>query len=117
VDSSIPLHRINPANPDYFLKLPDVYLGIEAEQFINSHKIDQLEPVRVNCLNFYVRLCSEIRSRVDFSDETLNMLEILNPQKVFMSNKPGLSKLVSRFPNLIQNINVTDLDLEWRESK
>jgi hypothetical protein len=114
VDSSIPLHRINPANPDYFLKLPDVYLGIEAEQFINSHKIDQLEPVRVNCLNFYVRLCSEIRSRVDFSDETLNMLEILNPQKVFMSNKPGLSKLVSRFPNLIQNINVTDLDLEWR---
>ncbi|KAJ8913073.1 hypothetical protein NQ315_006574 [Exocentrus adspersus] len=117
VNSKIPLSRINPANPDYYLQLQNIYLGIEAEQFITSLTLDQvsINSIKVKCLDFYSKLCSEIRNRVDFSDETLNMLQILNPKTIFLEEKPSLASLVTRFPNVIKNENLLDLDLEWRQ--
>lgn len=117
VNSKIPLSKINPTNPDYYLQIEKIYLGIEVEQFLLSHDIHQndINSIKVKCLDFYSTLCSEIKSRVDFSDETLNMMQILNPETVFSDNKESLARLVNRFPNIIDKNNLPNLDLEWRE--
>lgn len=117
VNSKISLSRINPTNPDYYMQLENIYLGIEAEQFINSRDISRKEInfVKVKCLDFYSKLCSEIRNRIDFSDETLNMIKILGPTQVFSENKESLAKLITRFPNIISQENILELDLEWRQ--
>lgn len=86
LNSKIPLNKINPANPDYFLPLESVYLGNEADLLVKSN-IDGINPadmnnLRIKYLNFYTTLCTEIRTRVDFEDETLNLLQILDPQKI-----------------------------------
>lgn len=43
VNSKIPMSKMNPTNPDYYLQIEKIYVGIEVEQFLLSHVIHQNE--------------------------------------------------------------------------
>lgn len=117
VINSLPLSRINPVNPDYFLPLNNIYIGAEAEQLLLSQHVSEYDicDIKKKCLAFYTTLCSEIRTRINFDDEILKSLEILNPENVFSDGKPSLVELVSKFPNIVHQKNINDLNLEWRQ--
>ncbi|CAH1106766.1 unnamed protein product [Psylliodes chrysocephalus] len=72
VMTKIEIARINPQNPDYFKTLDDIYFGANFEMELNKniHKLSkpELEQIKLNCLNFYIVLCTEIRTRVDFKN-------------------------------------------------
>jgi hypothetical protein len=63
-------------NPRNFRQLKDIYLGAGFANWLaeNVRNITQhaLHEVKINCLNFYIQLCSEIQNRIDFGNETLN---------------------------------------------
>lgn len=68
--------KMNPKNPDYFKKHEDVYFsaGFEVALAKSKHLLRNggRDQVRLNYLNFYITLCTEIRTRVDFSNKILN---------------------------------------------
>jgi hypothetical protein len=66
------ISKINPRNPNNFLPIEKMYLGMEAELILTSNGLSQrdIDSVRVKCLDFYVKLCTKIRKRVNFDDET-----------------------------------------------
>lgn len=119
VINNMRLADINPRNPDYFKSLEDVYFGTNFEITLtaNTHKLNkqEIERIKLNCLNFLIVLCSEIRTRVDFKNEVLNEIaEVLNIDNIFKENKHSLSFLVSKFPNIIPNNLIEDINVEWR---
>jgi hypothetical protein len=61
-----------------------------------------------------VKLCTEIRERVNFDDETLKFLSILNPKTMFDDDKCSLLNLISRFQNVVEANTINDLNMEWR---
>nr|CAI5830568.1 unnamed protein product [Callosobruchus analis] len=117
--SKTPLDRINPRNPDIFLKIEDIYLGAGFETLlkVSMHNLskEELQQIRINYLNFYVTLCAEIRSRIDFSDVTLNSIaNICDINKLFESDRQSIYDVAVQFPNIIKADALEDLNLKWR---
>lgn len=113
------IEKINPKNPDYFLELDKMYLGAAFEKFISTSvtkpTAQQLHRVRLNCLNFYLTLCSEIRSRIDFKNELLNdIANTLNMNTIFTDQNSSIVKIARHFPNIVNDQEMENLNLEWR---
>lgn len=113
------LDNINPGNNEHFRPLADVYLGCGFEEIVNEkgNKITdaQLMVVRLNCLNFYVSLCNEIKNRINFKNEKLiEITKVLDVTKIFSDDKPSIQKLGQMFSNIVKSTEVEDLILEWR---
>lgn len=69
--------------------------------------------MKLNCLNFYVELCSQIKSRFNFDDPILKIVKILNPHVVGTSNTvESIVDFQIYFPYLVDDIE--SLDDEWR---
>lgn len=86
------LQMINPANPDYFVKQENIYIGTKATLIIKSNKIEkkEIDHFRTSILNFYVVLCTEIRKRFNFDSKVLNLIQYLGSKNY----KPWLAKSI-----------------------
>nr|CAI5823731.1 unnamed protein product [Callosobruchus analis] len=72
----------------------------------------ELKPIRINCLNFYIELCFQIRNRFDFNDPIFKMLEMLNPNNVPIGSIESIAECKIHFPNLVSDVE--QLNDEWR---
>lgn len=109
-----PLSEIAPSNPDIFLNLDEIYMGANVTVFLQSNNIEEAElrKIKVNLLNFYVELCTQIRSRFKFDDERLIFLANFQPKVALSGNIPSIVNASKLFVNAVTNIQ--KLDSEWR---
>jgi hypothetical protein len=117
--NNVPINASNPSNPRNFRQLEDIYLGAGFANTLseNVDNITQhaLHEITINCLNFYIQLCTEIQNRIDFGNETLNEIaQVLDMNKIFNDDKPAISQLASKFPNIVSSDLLEDLNLQWR---
>ena len=64
-------------------------------------------------LNFYIEATCQLKKRLPLSDSTVKALSALDPKQ--RKNFANLDLLTTRFPNLVDEEKLDDLDLEWRE--
>jgi hypothetical protein len=111
------------SNPRHFLKLNDIYLGIAAHESFNKLKSSpditeiQRESFLINCMNFYIELVSQIKSRFNFSDSVFDCLKILEPKtaQTFKTLKiESLVHVFQRFPILKNFVDPQKVDSEWK---
>ncbi|KAJ8930638.1 hypothetical protein NQ314_016553 [Rhamnusium bicolor] len=101
------------------MHIDNIYLGAKTELFIlqNQDKLDakKLNDYRVHCLNFYVELATQIKSRFSFNDFLLKQLKILDPKTIFAEEEVGfLISLLNRFPILCNDDYAEHINSEWR---
>ena len=106
-------NNIDCKNPASFITLEKIHLGAKTETLLQDiHKTD-LHNFRLNCLEFYIELCLEIKKRFNFSDPILNFLQILNPETSLSGEIESISVLAQKyFPQLVNDIE--KLNIEWR---
>lgn len=111
----IDLSQINPTNPDYYLKLEDIYMGANVQLFLNDHSIcpEELNKIRINILNFYVELCQQIRKRFNFNDKLLIFLTNFHPKRALNGSVATIAQAAEIFKNLVSNVE--NLNSEWRQ--
>lgn len=115
-----PALEFEHANPRHFLKLDEVYLGISAQETVRNIKQEptvkesDIEMFHVTCLNFYIELVSQIKTRFDFADPLYDFLQWVDPQEAQKFNVKSLSFVLERFPCLKNDIDAQKLDSEWK---
>ena len=67
--------------------------------------------IRQRGKNFIIELVEQVQLRLPANIEALLMLDQLKPNKATSQQKPLLTKLISRFQNLV--ISTDDLEAEW----
>ena len=65
-------------------------------------------------LNFYVELCEQIKSHVNFKDSLLNNLICLNPSVATSGKVTSIVPLYQSFQKILK-LDMEKLDLEWRD--
>lgn len=83
----------------YFLNVDEVYLGPEVLSILDSENITvaDVREIKQTCRSYYIELCKQICTRIDFEDSTLVAIQALNPKKLGESLWP----LIRLFPNLV----------------
>jgi len=115
------LYEIEYKNPKFYLNENNLYCGgiVSAHicSLLKDKKItaSQVSTFKNRCLSFYVE-AAQINIRFPFQKmEVLKNLKLLEPKKVFESEISSLGSLASELPILTKNINLDDLDREWRK--
>lgn len=112
------IFQINHENPHSFVEHENMYLGIQATESLNNVKDhvskEDLFRFYTSCLNFYMKLISEIKKRFTFDDSVFSLLEILDPLRAQSFETKSLSKVLERFPILREYVDTQELDNEWK---
>lgn len=66
--------------------------------------------LRIKFRNYYTKFCEEVLSRIAINSECLKALQNINPKNM----GPSVAQLVRAFPDLVANLDVGLLDVEWR---
>lgn len=93
--------------------ITEMYLGPQVAILLQSGSLnaDEIYEIRINCQKFYIILAKEIIKRINFQDDKLKAVQILNPTSL----GPSLVPLMQAFPNLIENDELLEeLESEWR---
>ncbi|XP_050505697.1 uncharacterized protein LOC126883968 [Diabrotica virgifera virgifera] len=110
-------------NPDNFLPLEQIYIGISAFdslQHLRSDKDTNLEQADFDnffksILSFYIELVANIKDRFKFEDRVFTTLELLDPKVAQSFQTKSLKNILDRFPVLNNFVNAQSLDNEWRK--
>lgn len=100
--------------PSNYKPIEELYLGANCEQIILNTSLltNDIRNFRVKCLDFYIELARQVKSRFDFSDPVLIFLNNFNLKTAVSGNCPSLVPLAVRFPRLQDNLE--KLNYEWR---
>lgn len=116
---STDIQKIQYRNPIYFNE--DIYVGGKCVAILSSDKcsLTQLEKrvFYTTCLNFYVECSHQIFQRFPFHSPHmmfLKQLSFLNPSEI--KNINALGQVVSFYEQKL-NIDLNDIDREWRSLK
>ncbi|XP_063239989.1 uncharacterized protein LOC134540887 [Bacillus rossius redtenbacheri] len=112
---------IEHKNPSNYVALNKVYLEILAQSSLD--KLTEDKNVRENdlqfflksCLQFYVELVSQIKSRFDFSDKVFDVVNIVEPCVAQSLEIPSIMPVLKRFPILNDHVSAQAVDHEWRQ--
>lgn len=103
------IYKINNKNPSHFVPIENLYLGYKVQEIIDTNQIDKhgLHDFRLNCLNFYIELTTQIKQRFPFDNELYTQLTWLDPQNIFSENiVASIIPLVKKFPNVVKENQV-----------
>ena len=70
--------------------------------------------MRTRILAFYVELCEQVKSRVNYKDPLLNNLVCLNPVVATSGKIQSIVPLYHPFKNILQ-FDIEKLECEWRD--
>ncbi|XP_031328947.1 uncharacterized protein LOC116170670 [Photinus pyralis] len=113
--------KLNHTDPTNFVPLDQLYLGIQASESIQNLKNDpnvareDIERFFKSCLNFYIEVVTDIKTRFDFSDPVFEIIKIVDPGFAYGFEVKSLNFVVKRFPFLNDFIDIQELDNEWKE--
>lgn len=119
------LYKVRPFDidlktPGNFMKLDQVYCGVNFNSICESLKVEKkmdekiLREVRTRILAFYVELCEQVKSRVNYKDPLLNHLVCLNPVVATSGKIQSIVPLYHPFKNILQ-FDIEKLECEWRD--
>lgn len=83
-----------------------------SESQFSSNEINEFVD---NCIAFYIELCLQITKRFDFNDICLKEFYCLEPLQIINKKVTSLSGLIDKFPNLINESEIQNLNDEFRE--
>lgn len=113
---STDVSKIQYRNPLHFLPAEQIYLGTVCTVAFSKEndfsKQDKHE-FFTNCLNFYVECSHQMYKRFPFNSDHMKLLKsmsVLDPKNI--KNTISVAPIVANFPKL--NININDIDREWR---
>lgn len=105
------LKDINPASQLNFLPLTAMYMGTyEAE---DRQRAPDVQHFLKKVQEFYIESAIQIKKRFPIGDNILEMLQVLDPN-VSYTKFPSLIPLAIRFPNLMPEGKLQQLDNHWR---
>ena len=111
------LSDVDPEAQSSMLQLSEIYLGAAVAQELIKPAILNNRPLVENflsrCRDFYVTAAKEVKKRFPISNFTIQQLQVIDPA---CSHRefPSLVPLAQKFPNLVPQGNVQQLDNEWR---
>ena len=114
VDSCINVADLDFASTSNLLSNEDIFVGRKTRRHLEA--MDDLSAVNrfySSVLNFYIEATCQLKKRLLLSDSTVKVLSALDPKQ--RKNFANLDLLTTRFPNLVDEEKLDDLDLEWRE--
>lgn len=116
VINSTPIKNISVANPHNYLDIRNIFCGVNVDLLLS------LEPTIINdtdkqnfklrCLEFYVKLCTQIKTRFDFGNEYFAFAANFTPQVAISGEKLSIAEAVNLFPHL--NLNIEEVNIEWQ---
>lgn len=114
------IFSINHSNPQHFLPLQKVYVGIAGNESLQELKnqnvdINELEQFYKTCLKFYIALASQIKEKFKFDDQVFEIISLLEPSEAQAFHIKTLQKCFHRFPILKQHLKLQEVDDEWRQ--
>lgn len=114
----IPLKDIDPASQVNKLPLSSMYMGAQvticlSKEEYKARAVDVQHFLRQS-QEFYVEAALQIRQRFPIGDETVENLQVLDPN-VSHLKFPSLVPIASRFPNIISTSKLQKLDDKWRK--
>lgn len=74
---------------------------------------NDLHSFKFKCLDFYIELCQQIKTRFNLGDKHLKFAELFNPQKVLSGQILSISEYESLLPNLA-HLDVDKVNSEWQ---
>jgi len=113
---STDVSKLQYRNPSNFLPSEEIYLGsVCAVAFSKENNFSNQEKYEffTNCLNFYIECSHQIYKRFPFNSEHMKLLKsitVLDPKNI--KKTISVAPIVANFPKL--NINMNDIDREWR---
>lgn len=107
---------VNCSNPDNFLQLENIYVGLECDTFLKTLPNHIENNVRKNCLEFYICASIEMKKRLPINNILFDMMSFIKPMFVLYQDKrndtlSSLSLLGQKFSNYL---DVVKLEIEWR---
>ena len=114
IDSCITVVDVDFANNSNHLSQEDIFVGRKTRMQLET--MDDLSLVGrffSSVVEFYVEATIQLKKRLPLSNSTVRALSVLDPKQ--RKKFATLNLLPTRFPNLVDEEKLDDLDLEWRE--
>lgn len=109
------LQDINVTNPEHYTEVENIYFGAKVDVAIAKQTIDskELNNFRLKCLDFYVELANQIKSRFRFDNPVLTFVSYFEPKIALSGDIRSIAvQSVQHFPHLVNDIEA--LNSEWR---
>lgn len=113
---STDVSKLQYRNPSNFLPSEEIYLGsvcAVAFSIENDFSNQDKHEFFTNCLNFYIECSHQIYKRFPFNSDHMKLLKsisVLDPKNI--KKTISVAPIVANFSKL--NINMNDIDREWR---
>lgn len=114
------LLQIDHTNPRLFVELTNIYVGISASETLVSLKQDKnvssadIDLFYKTCLNFYVELVTQVKTRFEFSDPLFSLISVIEPKVAQDFTVNTLQPLLNRFPVIKEFVDRQQVDNEWK---
>ena len=113
-----PLKDIDPCSQINFLPLTSMYMGAKITLCLSSPEYQQrsldVQHFLKRAQEFFIEAVSQIQKRFPIGDPVIEMFQVLDPNASH-SKFPSLVPLASKFPNIIPQSMLQQLDNEWRK--
>lgn len=108
------MNELNFTNPNNHLNLENIYIGAQSDLVIKQYNLkdNELKVIKINCLNFYIELCKQIKSRFNFKHTILQNLNILNPVVATSGEIESITEIIMKFPNI--DVDIEAVNNEFR---
>lgn len=104
-------------HPTNYLQLSEIHVCAKCEIIVLEQSVpdNEISSFKICCLNFYIQLCKELRSRFKFNDLVLNFAKNLDP-KIVMASPESIIPIYLRFKSTFQSLDFEKLSTEWRST-
>lgn len=113
------LSSIDPRDHAIYKKVDDIDLGGRCESMLINEPLGEAEKIfRLDCQKFLVELCAQMRKRFAFEEDSiLAMLRVVDPKEALSDERSlhSIVKLAVKFPTLIKEEDLDDLQDEWKD--
>lgn len=111
------LSNIPVDNPRHYKPVEELYLGIKVATGLSNPMLtpNDVKIFKLHCLEFFIEGAKQIKSRYDFSNETVKNLFFFNPANIKQGSAPtSILHIAQKFPRIIPENKYQMLDNEWR---
>lgn len=115
------IFKLNHENPDFFLPLENIYLGMAAtESFADLNKNPNIQrndivKFSTSILSFYTDLAKNIKEKFNFKEPIFDIIDILDPKVAQSFKTKSLKHIIDSFPVLKDHVDPQALDNEWKK--
>ena len=111
-------YHIDPCDQTQYVPIEHVYLGMTASETLVQIKSDctrqQILIVYSTARDFYIEAIKQLKARFKFTDQIYSDIQAVDPTNAQRLNPVSLTDIARRYSQASWNINLRQLDKEWR---